>query len=211
MKSRISVAATAVVVAIIASLGFASMVSAAPKPKLDRQDISSKQCKPEDSHAKQLVNVHYTLLNDADSGFAGNAWAQDTIYRQLRIWQRSDGTFCVQVADHGTFVTYAGTSPSGSSTVSAGVEGKIDGGYITTDLVGAFTPTRPTRGNLGVFDLQCDTSFNCPGSAPSWRDYLPTAVGKEFAQWGWIYRAGGHGTWLNQDDVAPANSGDITG
>lgn len=198
-----------VLMSIIASVVFASVVSATPGPRLDTQDISSRQCKG--NGAKQLVNVHYTLLNDYDSGFAGNAWANDTINRRVRIWRHGDGTFCVQVADEGEFVTFAAPSPSGSSTVSAGVEGEMKGGYITTNIPGTYTPTRPTRGDLGDFDMMCDASFNCPGARPSWKDYFTSPAGNEFAEWGWIYRADEHGTWLNQDNVLPVNSGDITG
>lgn len=192
------------------SLVTAAVVSASPDLKLDKKGISSKACKVDG--AKQLVNVRYKLTNDFDSGFGGNAWANDTIDRQLRIWQLPTGTFCVQVADHGKFVTFAGASPSGLSTVSAGVKGELEGGYISTDIVGTFAPTLPVRGDLGTFDLMCTNANTCPGTRPSWKNYFaPGVTGIEFAQWGWIYKAGRNGTWLNQDNVAAAASGDITG
>ena len=57
----------------------------------------------------------------------------------------------------------------------------------------------------------CNQAQVCTGSNPSWHDYFSTVVSSnDFAQWGWIYHAGKHGTWLNQDDVAAADSGDIT-
>jgi len=196
---------------LVAGVLFASATSASASPlKLDKKGISSEQCKLVGSQAKQLVDVHYTLTNDYDSGCAGNAWANDTIDRQLRIWQQSDGNFCVQVADHGKFVTFAGASPSGSSTVTAGVKGELQGGYITSDIVGTFSASGPTHGNLGSFDLKCVDANTCPGTHPSWPDYFSNVLSSnDFAQWGWIYHAGKHGTWLNQDDVAAADSGDI--
>lgn len=197
----------------LAVLGLAVPTAAVAQPlelKLDRKDIGSKQCKPEGLDAQQLVNVHYRLLNDYDSGFAGNAWANDTIDRQLRIWQLSDGTFCAQIRDHGKFGTFAGPSPSGASTVAAGIKGEMQGGYVTTLFTGTYAPTLPTHGDLGTFDLMCDPGFNCPGSRPSYRSYFSSTLGDAFAQWGWIYHAGKHGTWLNQDDVPAASSGDIT-
>jgi hypothetical protein len=199
------------IVAILALIGLvmASTAWAHPGLKLDKKDLSSKACKADD--AKQLVNVHYTLTNDYDSGFAGNAWANDTIDRQLRIWQLPDGSFCSVVKDHGKFVTFAGASPSGFSTVSADLKGQLEGGYVSTVFSGTYAPTMPTRGNLGTFDLMCDAAFNCPGDHPSFTSYISGSSGFDFAQWGWIYHAGKHGTWLNQDDVAAANSGDITG
>ncbi|MHB8643256.1 MAG: hypothetical protein ACYDA3_10270 [Gaiellaceae bacterium] len=160
---------------------------------------------------KALVDVHYTLLNDADSGFAGNAWAMDTIKRHLRIWQNDDGTYCAVAEDKGTFTTLAGPSPSGFSTVEAGITGKLKGGYVTTDFSGTFAPSYATHGDLGTFDLACDTSFNCPGVHPSPLSYFSTTSGFDLAQWGWLYRAGDHGTWLNALGVAAADSGDITG
>ena len=112
---------TLLLVVVLAALVSASVATSAPGLKLDKKDISSKQCKTDG--AKQVVNVHFTIINDSDSGFnSGLAWSNDTIDRQLRIWRHDDGTFC--------------------------------------------------------------------------------AVR--------IYKAGRHGTWLNQDDVAAADSGDIT-
>lgn len=182
---------------------------ASPGLSLDRQAISSQQCASDGSTL--LVNVHYTLVNDYDSGFAGNAWANDTIFRHLRIWQGSDGRFCAQVADLGWFVTFAGASPSGTSTVSAGVAGVLQGGYVTTFFSGSYAPTQPTRGYLGTFDLRCTPTFDCPGAHPSYLSYFGSTSGDTLAHWGWIYYAGAHGTWLNQDDVAPGAGGDITG
>jgi hypothetical protein len=194
---------------VLASLFAAASAVAAPGLKLDQQDLASKVCKPAGSGARQLVDVHYTLVNDYDSGFAGNAWANDTIDRHLRVYGLADGTFCANVEDHGSFVTLTGTSPSGASTVAAGIKGSIDGGYNTTFFTGTFDPSKATRGNLGTFDLQCTDAYTCPGTHPSYRDYFSSASGDDLAQWGWIYKTGKHGTWLNQDDVAAADSGDI--
>ncbi len=201
----------AVLAAAVLGLALVAAAAAAPGPRLDRQDISARQC-TNGQHARQVVDVLYTLRNDADSGFGGNYWANDTMLRHLRIWSLADGSYCVQVADAGVFVTYAGTSPSGTSTVSAGVRGIVTGGYVTSDVVGTFAPTLATHGYVGTYDLQCDPSGNCPGPSISWASYFSSVTSSHaFAQWGWIYRAGRHGTWLNQDDVAAAASGDITG
>jgi hypothetical protein len=196
---------------VLASLVAAASAVAAPGLKLDKQDLASKVCKPADSKAKQLVDVHYKLINDYDSGFAGNAWANDTIDRHLRLYGLAHGTFCANVEDHGTFLTFAGTSPSGASTVAADVKGSIDGGYNTTFFTGTFDnpSSLPTHGNLGTFDLACINAYTCPGDHPSYLSYFSSTSGADLAQWGWIYKAGKHGTWLNQDDVAAADSGDI--
>jgi hypothetical protein len=200
-----------VVLGILAGLMIPVAALASPGLKLDKQAIAGKQCTVDG--ATKLVDVHFALVNDYDSGFAGNAWANDTIDRHLRVWSLDDGTFCAQVADHGTFVTFAGPSPSGTATVSAGVEGKLDGGYVSTLFTGTLDPTPlyASHGDLGTYDLQCTDASNCPGAHPSPLSYFSSTVGFDLAQWGWIYHAGKHGTWLNQDDVAAADGGDITG
>jgi hypothetical protein len=179
--------------------------------KLDEDAISAEQCRSAGSHT--IVDVHYTLINDYDSGFAGNAWANDTIKRHLQIWQGSNGSFCARVDDDGKFVTFAGPSPSGQSTVSAGVKGEIEGGYVTTFFTGTLNPNPAyrTHGDLGTFDLMCTDAYTCPGAHPSYLSYFSTTTGDDLAHWGWIYHAGNHGTWLNQDDVSSADGGDITG
>lgn len=174
--------------------------------KLGKDAISDRACKPKDAHTKQLVDVHYTLLNDRDSGFAGNDWANDTIDRHLRIWDEGNSTYCAQIEDHGKFTTFAGDSPSSFSTVSAGITGDLEGGYITSNIAGSFTTANyAAKGDLGTFDLSSDTP-------PSWKSYFaPGYTADEFSAWGWIYKAGGNGTWLNAQDVPKESSGDIVG
>ncbi|HEY7019346.1 MAG TPA: hypothetical protein VH297_12840 [Gaiellaceae bacterium] len=179
---------------------------------LDKADISAAACKT--GKPRQLVNVTFTLVNDYDSGFAGNAWANDTVHRQIRIWtSKTTGKYCAQIRDRGSFVTFAGTSPSGSSTVSAGIGGRMNGGYVTTSFDGTFAPSYPTHGNLGTFDLQCTSAYDCPGVHPSYESYFSSTSNDDaLAQWGWIYKAQKHhGVWLNQDDTPAAASGDISG
>jgi type II secretory pathway pseudopilin PulG len=198
-------------VVVLVALVAATAAVAASGPTLDKADISAAACKT--GHARQLVNVTYKLVNNYDSGFAGNAWANDTVNRQLRIWRSKDtGKFCAQVRDTGGFVTFAGTSPSGFSTVSAGIPGRMNGGYVTTSFSGTYAPSYPEHGNLGTFDLQCTSATDCPGAYPSYKSYFSSTSSDDLAQWGWIYKAQKHhGTWLNQDDTPAAASGDITG
>ena len=78
----------------------------------------------------------------------------------------------------------------------------MEGGYSSNFFTATYFPTLPTRGNLGSFDS---------GSRPSYLSYLSGVSGtaNPFNEWGWIYHAGKHGTWLNQDDVAAGDSGNI--
>jgi hypothetical protein len=188
------------------------ITAARTKLKLDREDIDEKGCTPRSLHAKEIVDVHGKLINDYDSGFGGNAWANDTIERHLRIWKLNNGTYCSQVEDQGKFLTFAGTSPSGFSTVSAGIKGELEGGYVTTFFTGTFAPTLPVHGNVGTFNLACTPALVCPGPSLNYLRYFSATAGNDLAEWGWIYEADhGHGTWLNQDNVPAASSGDITG
>jgi hypothetical protein len=175
--------------------------------RLDRTAILPSACNG--NGARLLVNVTFTLTNDADSGFAGNEWASDTMHRKLRIWREADGSYCAVVGDTGSFTTLAGTSPNKTGTVPAGISGRMQGGYVAT-FTGTPASTAPyaEHGNLGSFDLQCDTSFNCPGAHPSFTSYFDPAPAYTLTAWGWIYRTARNGTWVNQ---ASGSSGDIMG
>ena len=146
-----------------------------------------------------VVNVNFTYTSP-DSGLGGNTWSNDTINRQIQIW-RVDGGYCASVKDQGSFVTLAGTSPGATGIVSAGITGKMKGGYTTTllNLTGSsFNPNAmPTRGDLGSFN---DTN------RPSFVSY---GLGGELADWGWAYQTANNGSWTNAA-IPPGNSGDIT-
>lgn len=174
--------------------------------RLDRTGLLSNACNGKG--ATLLVNVTFTLTNDADSGFAGNEWASDTIHRKLRIWREADGSYCAVVGDTGSFTTLAGTSPNQTGTVSAGVTGRLQGGYVATfSGTPAATAAYASHGNLGSYDLQCDANFNCPGAHPSFTSYFDPTPSYTLTAWGWIYRTAGNGTWVNQSS---GSSGDIT-
>jgi hypothetical protein len=183
--------------------------AARPRATLDRAAISAQACMTPGSDAREVVDVSFVLSNYGDAGYAG-LWALDTVNRHLRIWRHSDGTYCVQVSDDGSrFTTVAGPAPVGGSYVTGGITGTFDGGYITTQIHGKFTPRYPTHGKLGTFDAKCDRDFNCPGKRPSWLSYFTKPVANEFASWGWLYDAGSHGTWLDQVNVSPPDGGNI--
>ncbi len=159
---------------------------------------------------KMIVNVTYGLSNDYDSGVAGNAWANDTIDRHLQVFDLGGGSYCAVVNDTGQFVTFAGPSPSGTSTVSAGITGVINGGYTTTVFTGTLdpAPAYATRGDLGSFDLECTDAYTCPGAHPGYYSYFSSTSGDDLASWGWTYHTARNGDWTNADG---GNSGDITG
>ncbi len=160
-------------------------------------------------HGRLVIDVAYTLLNDDDSGYGGNAWAVDTIRRHVQVRSDSGGTFCAVARDEGTFVTRAGASPNNTTTIPAGIRGELEGGYVTTHFTGTLRSGVRTHGDLGTFDLKCDGHFNCPGRF-SWAEhFFGTTGGLDLAWWGWRYHAGRHGTWVNAVDVPQASAGEI--
>jgi hypothetical protein len=157
-----------------------------------------------------IIDVTQTVLNDADSGFGGNAWAFDNYTRHIKVFQLSDGVFCATTRYEGTFTTNAGTSPSGLSTVPAGITGTIIGGYRATSFSGTLltSPANPTQGDIGSFDYNCDPTFTCPGFVDWVTLYFSATSGFNLDSWGWIYHGGGNGTWVN---ASSGSIGDITG
>jgi hypothetical protein len=196
---------------VLAPAAAAARGDLAPRIPFDVRSIGAAECTPSGSGARQVVDVTFHLTNYADAGYAAQ-WAIDRVNRHLRIWRHSDGTYCAQIDDGGsTFVTRAGPSPTGAVFIPSGITGTFRGGYITADIVGKFRPAYPTHGDLGTFDTKCDLDFVCPGKHPSWLSYFTGATGDAFVHWGWLYDAGAHGTWLDQENVTPPFGGDIRG
>lgn len=196
-----------IAVGAVAALVFALAVShaAAGSPTLNHgARLNRAQCPA----GKLVVNVNEAVLNDVDSGIAGNNWAYDDVVRHIQVVQVAPNTFCATVKYDGLFTTVEGTSPGATGTLTAGVRGTFQGGYVTTIFTGTLRPGAPVRGSLGTIDYQCDVNANCPGYV-DWSDELFDHVsGFDLAWWGWIYRAGDNGTWVN---AITGNSGDITG
>ena len=104
---------------------------------------------------------------------------------------------CASVEDQGTFVTLAGISPGNTGTVSAGITGKLKGGYTTTLLTGDLDPSKPTRGDLGTFTADTRPSFVTYG------------LSGDLADWGWSL-PDREQRFMGQCVHPPGNTGDIT-
>lgn len=172
--------------------------------------LNAKAC---DKEGKVVINVEEKVLNDVDSGFAGN-WAIDNYKRDIKVWKADSvnpNQWCAVVKYEGKFNAVAGlTGPGGSGTIGSNVKGEMEGGYRATfdgDLKSS--PLWPTHGNVGTVDYGCDiTGATC--NYVSWTGkYFDNVSNFDQPWWGWIYKAGKHGTWLNQINVLPANSGNI--
>lgn len=168
------------------------------------QNLNANQC---NTNGAPLVNVTFKVTNDADSGVAGNAWANDNYNKHVQIWDQGNDSYCATVKYDGQFVTYAGASPQNTGTVVAGVKGAFEGGYQAT-FNGTFDPTIKTKGNIGSYDYQCNGTFTCPGAFDWVSAYFPANSNFDQPYWSWTYHAGNNGTWVN---ASTGNSGDITG
>ncbi len=158
-----------------------------------------------------VINVVQKVLNDADSGVAGNVWAFDDLVRQIQVVQLDSSTFCATVSYQGNFTTNEGPSPNNTGLVGDGVVGTFQGGYTSVLFTAALTPTARVKGSIGTIDYQCDTTFDCPGYVDWTTLYFNKGAGVSLdplSWWGWVYHAGNNGSWTN---AVSGNSGDITG
>jgi hypothetical protein len=200
----------AILTALVSAAALLAVQGAAAAPGLFDADatkpIESKYC---DQTAPIVVWVTQLVMNDVDSGVAGNAWAVDKYAREILVRRTGHKTYCAALRYYdGAFATVAGISPGGTGFVSDGISGTLTGGYKTVNFRARFRPLAPTSGDIGVADFACDLSFTCPG-AVSWLDlYFTDVQGFALDWWAWIYDAGANGLWVNR---STGNSGDILG
>lgn len=182
------------------------------------------------SAGNQVINVVEVVVNDVDSGQAGNWWAFDFFTRRIQVWNTGPDTYCGVVKYYkATFQAIAGQKSPGSTGTTGGIltgdeVGTFAGGYqasITGQLDVSDPSNWPLRGNVSPnpVDYQCDTSGNCPGYIDWTTKYFNTSdpsFSFTLPAWGWRYI--GHdkpgapdagkpdGVWVN---ASTGNSGDI--
>lgn len=206
--SRVIAASILSTMMVVASVGLAY---AHPTEKLNwGSKINVGQC---DESLKLVIDVTQKVLNDVDSGEAGNNWAFDNYVRQIQVWVQSDGSYCALVRYKGMFdgqenQQSPGTLSSPPGGLLSGEEdGSFEGGYRAI-IMGTLksNPDWSTRGSIGTFDYQCTIAGICPGYK-NWVDqYFNPGYVFLFDWWGWIYHCGNCGTWVNSID---GNSGDV--
>ncbi len=88
----------------------------------------------------------------------------------------------------------------------------MEGGYRAT-ITGTLKadPANSTRGNIGEFDYACDIDAD-PGDRSTctlfnWVNEYFETWNFSYNWWGWVYKTGQNGTWVNSSD---GNQGDIT-
>lgn len=157
---------------------------------------------------KPIINVVQKVVNDVDSGQAGNYWAFDNVTRQIQVWATDvSEVYCAEVSYQGKFDGQQGQrSPGDTDNLNGSEDGTFHGGYNAT-ITGTLlvTPLWQTRGSVGTTDYNCDLSGNCPGYVSWTGQYFSAGYGFDYNWWGWIYRNGNH-VWVNASE---GNSGDV--
>lgn len=169
----------------------------------------------------KIIDVNEKVINDADSGIAGDYWAFDTVTRQIQVWNVGPDSFCATVmyTSASTFQAVAGqTSPGATGTLTGDEYGSFHGGYVATftaqmDIIAP--ATWPAHGKINgglAINYQCDINGNCPGFVDWTSQYFANVANFNEYAWGWIYHGLDHadssstGTWVN---ASTGNSGDI--
>lgn len=155
-----------------------------------------------------VINVVQNVLNDVDSGEAGNNWAFDNLNRQITVWATNNsGVYCATVLYQGKFDAQEGVqSPGNTALLTGNEDGTFSGGYNAT-ITGTLlsSPEWSTRGSVGTTDYNCDLSGVCSGYVSWVGQYFNGGYEFDYNWWGWVYRNGNH-TWVN---ASSGNSGDV--
>jgi hypothetical protein len=152
-----------------------------------------------------VLNVHYQVQNDVDTGVRGNNWAFDTYIRTVRVWRKGGGRYCAASTYAGQFSTIAGTSPGGKTTIPAGIRGTLNGQSITL-FRAAQKVGLTARVDLGTKDFQCtsaDTKGQCAGTYDWLSAYFTSTDNFQsftYLRYDFTYRAteAGRGTWADK-------------
>lgn len=194
-------------------LGLAGNASAGPP---ERCSLNWGRALSQRSTAgRPVINATQEVVNDIDSGFNGY-WAYDDYRRLIRAWDAGDGTVNAVVMYNGQFDAVEGqNSPGreGGETLAGDEDGTLHGGYAAT-IEGTLVddPEWPRFGFVGTTDYEGDVE---DGTRPEAVDWVSDIYFEEstfaFDWWGWIYRGGACGTWVNAvgSPDGPGSCGDI--
>lgn len=178
-------------------------LSVVPSVSAAKQHCNLKWRKQLSSHIPDdgvlVVNVNQAVVNDVDSGNSGY-WAIDDYRRHIQMWEVGDGEFVAIVQYNGHFDSIEGKTEPGETEygeLGGDESGVMLGGYAAS-LTGEFMddPAWETHGFVGTFDYEGETDGSIPGYV-SWHNQYLNDPGFEFDWWGWIYRGGRYGTWVN--------------
>ena len=170
-----------------------------------RNDLSAAAC---EGTGLPVIDVIEHVVEDVDSGEAGNYWAWDDVRRRIRVWEQADGDWCAIVTYRGVFDAEAGeASPGAGGTLEGTEHGTFRGGYraiVQGELLE--TAAWAWTGFVGTTDYACAIDGDCPGYVDWTYQYFASDAVFSYEWWGWIYQGGPAGVWANTSD---GNSGDI--
>lgn len=185
---------------------------AAPPPHLNwGTRISNTQCDPHQA-GPPVININRRVLNSIDSGFGADIWwAHDDYKQKVTVYAVDGNTWCVVSSFQGRFDAFAGfDTPNDDGHLSGDERGSFQGGYHAV-IEGELKPRGdfgwPARGFAGTFDYACDPQASrgafppvCPGSVDLFGQYFESGYSLSYEWWGWIYRGGRAGTFVNASD-----------
>ncbi|HUD19255.1 MAG TPA: hypothetical protein VMR81_02360 [Patescibacteria group bacterium] len=171
-----------------------------------------------DKLGKPIIDVTENVQNDTDSGFganvyfpsAGNYWNVESYTRHIQVWPTGETSWCAIVLyDNGHFnAFYKQTGPAGTGIIGSDVDGEMHGGYRATFNGTLLSTTLWSKnGFVGTFNYDCDIAGNCGPGRVDWvgQYFGPGYTGFDQPWWGWQYKAGGHGTWVNALEGSTGN------
>ena len=187
---------------MLAALALAVPALAGPGPAPLGSGAAKKTCPA----GKLVVNATQRVVNDVDQGTKGNYWARDSYSRLIKVWRTGAGKYCAVVTYIGKFVTIAGASPGGTTTLPAGLKGTFIGAYrVDFTATPKAKPDESRFGFIGEYDYACTDTGDCPG-AKYWAGFYFTGIqGDDLDWWRWVYTHRGS-QWIN---ASTGTTGDI--
>ena len=190
--------------------------SAAPGPHLDwghQLTASETSCPSGD----KVLNVNYKIINSLDSGNGTNDvgapwWAFIDYVLHVQVVELEPGEFCATVKNQGSFESIGGDGPSGDGRSRARGDRDLPG-RLHRDLHRHVRPPASAPAAASAPSTTTATrqrSGDCDGAGVTrWLGlYFPVSRFHFDEWWGWIYRAGNNGVWVNAID---GDDGNITG
>lgn len=197
---------------VVAGSGLTGTVAGAPPRGDGRGELEDGRCtlnwgrrlNAARCEGAPVIDATQRVVNDVDSGHHGY-WAYDDYRRVIQAREVADGVYCAVVRYDGTFDGVAGQSSpgvDGGEPLSGDEDGTLHGGYAAT-VEGTLVddPPWPRRGFVGTTDYEGDVETGARPGAVDWvSDVYFEESSFTFDWWGWIYRGGRCGTWVNAVD-----------
>ena len=153
-----------------------------------------------------LYDVTIGNTNVADIASDGHVWALDDYTQHVQVWKLGQKHYCFRIEYDGTWTSFAGASPGGTGTISAGITGTFHG-MRTLRLTGEFNPQYPLSGHVADFDWQCGADGTCTGPRPSPGMYFSPITNVNSTWHEFHATSPANGSW---DETKYGDFGDIT-